>query len=50
MVRRGELLETDAVSEVGVYGTFLRRGDEVLLNEEAGHLVRTKVRYFAFRM
>lgn len=46
MVRKGEVLETDAVSEVGVYGTFLRRGDQVLLNEEAGHLVRTKVGYY----
>eukprot|EP00884_Botryococcus_braunii_P010644 jgi/Botrbrau1/19581/Bobra.0035s0064.1 len=42
MIRKGESLEADVVSEVGVYGTFMRRGDEILLNAEAGHLVRTK--------
>ena len=42
MVRRGELLEVPSISELGVYGTLVRRGTAVLLNEEAGHLVRTK--------
>ena len=44
MVRKGKLLEVPSISELGIYGTFLRRGDHVLLNAEAGHLVRTKVR------
>ena len=43
MVRKGKLLEVPSISELGIYGTFIRRGDQVLLNEEAGHLVRTKV-------
>ena len=43
MVREGELLETDTLSELGIFGSFLRRGDKVLLNNEAGHLIRTKV-------
>ena len=43
MVREGELLETDTLSELGIFGAFLRRGDQVLLNNEAGHLIRTKV-------
>ncbi len=43
MVREGELLETDTLSELGIFGSFLRRGDKVLLNKEAGHLIRTKV-------
>ena len=43
MVREGELLETDTLSELGIFGSFLRRGDTVLLNKEAGHLIRTKV-------
>ncbi len=43
MVREGELLETDTLSELGIFGSFLRRGNKVLLNKEAGHLIRTKV-------
>lgn len=42
MVREGKLLETDTLSELGIFGSFLRRGDKVLLNNEAGHLIRTK--------
>lgn len=42
MVREGELLETDTLSELGIFGAFLRRGDKVLMNNEAGHLIRTK--------
>ena len=43
MVRRGKLLQVPSISELGIYGTFLRRGDQVLRNAEVGHLVRTKV-------
>ena len=43
MVREGQLLETDTLSELGIFGAFLRRGNKVLLNKEAGHLIRTKV-------
>ena len=43
MVREGQLLETDTLSELGIFGAFLRRGDRVLLNKESGHLIRTKV-------
>ena len=43
MVREGQLLETDTLSELGIFGAFLRRGKKVLLNKEAGHLIRTKV-------
>lgn len=42
-MRRGELLQIESLSELGIFGTFLRRGDELLVNKEAGHLVRTKV-------
>ena len=42
MVRLGEASETETLSELGIYGVYLRRGSEVLLNREAGHLVRTK--------
>ena len=43
MLRDGQLLEAESLSELGVYGTFVRQGDDVLLNKQAGHLVRTKV-------
>ena len=43
MVRQGQLAEVDTLSELGIYGTFMRKGSQVLLNREAGHLVRTKV-------
>lgn len=42
MVRLGRASQVETLSELGIYATFLRRGDEVLLNSEAGHLVRTK--------
>jgi hypothetical protein len=42
MVRNGVWKRADTVSELGIYGTFLKKGGEVLLNEEVGHLVRTK--------
>jgi glutathione synthetase len=42
LVRNGQYQEADTVSELGIYGTFLRHGGDILLNEEVGHLVRTK--------
>ena len=42
MLRKGQLVQADALSEVGVFGTLVRRGPRVLLNAEVGHLVRTK--------
>lgn len=42
LLREGQVLEVDSLSELGIYGTFVRRGERVLLNREAGHLVRTK--------
>jgi glutathione synthetase len=42
MVRLGKATVADTLSELGIYSTYLRKGDEVLVNREAGHLVRTK--------
>lgn len=42
IARHGEPVQIDSLSELGIFGTFVRKGDEVLLNKEAGHLVRTK--------
>lgn len=43
MVREGQAANVDAVSELGIYGTFVRKGRQVLSNNEAGLLLRTKV-------
>jgi hypothetical protein len=32
----------DLVSELGVFSSYVRQGDDVLLNEYAGYLVRSK--------
>ena len=42
LLRNGEASEGEALSELGIYGTFVRVGARVLANAEAGHLVRTK--------
>ena len=42
MVRRGISTEMSSLSELGIYGVLLRRGNVVLRNTEAGQLVRTK--------
>ena len=44
LVRNGELFRGDAISELGVYSTFVRSaGGRVLADQAAGHLVRTKL-------
>ena len=42
LVRNGTAKSVDAVSELGIFGAHLRRGSKTLLNERAGHLLRTK--------
>ncbi|KAK9799355.1 hypothetical protein WJX73_010807, partial [Symbiochloris irregularis] len=42
MVREGEPLEIESLSELGIFGMYLRQGDKLLMNKEGGHLVRTK--------
>ncbi|GJP55960.1 hypothetical protein CLOM_g14998 [Closterium sp. NIES-68] len=32
----------DTLSELGIYSTYLRNGDKVVINSAAGHLLRTK--------
>jgi glutathione synthase len=41
-VRAGAWQEDESLSELGIYGTFLKVGQQVVANEEVGHLVRTK--------
>ncbi|KAG2487617.1 hypothetical protein HYH03_013756 [Edaphochlamys debaryana] len=42
LVRNGQWQQSDTLSELGIYGTFVRHNDKVLVNQQAGHLVRTK--------
>mmetsp|Transcript_5254 Transcript_5254/g.9768 ORF Transcript_5254/g.9768 Transcript_5254/m.9768 type:complete len:167 (-) Transcript_5254:105-605(-) len=43
LARHGKPTVESTLSELGVYGTFVRRGNaEVMINAMAGHLVRTK--------
>lgn len=44
LVKEGQLQDASAVSEIGRFGAFLADGDEVLINADAGYLVRTKAR------
>jgi len=41
-VRNSVLTEAEVVSELGIYGIFIAKGNEVLYNKEGGHLLRTK--------
>ena len=41
-LRGGELVRLETLSELGVYGGYLRVGDAVVMNEVGGHLLRTK--------
>jgi glutathione synthase len=42
LVRTGQTVESKALQELGVYGTFLGNGEEIIFSEQAGHLLRTK--------
>ncbi|OZJ05784.1 hypothetical protein BZG36_01294 [Bifiguratus adelaidae] len=42
MVREGELIEGEVISELGVYGIYLSDGKTVYANKTGGHLLRTK--------
>ncbi|CAG8514581.1 7597_t:CDS:10 [Ambispora gerdemannii] len=47
LLRQGELIEGDMISELGIYGVFIGTSNsdfenESIVNETAGHLLRTK--------
>lgn len=42
IIRSSQVKEINALSELGVYGTILAKGDEILSNEQVGWLLRTK--------
>ncbi|CAN0914334.1 Glutathione synthetase, chloroplastic [Linum grandiflorum] len=43
LVRDGVCHKDHAISELGVYGAYLRNKDKVIINEKSGYLMRTKV-------
>lgn len=42
-VRDGICHKDHAVSELGIFGAYLRNKDKVIVNEQSGYLMRTKV-------
>ncbi|KAK3014133.1 hypothetical protein RJ639_007925 [Escallonia herrerae] len=43
LMRDGIFYKEDAVSELGIYGAYLRNKEKVLANDQCGYLMRTKV-------
>jgi len=43
LVRENKIIETTAVSELGIYSSFICNGNEIVINKYAGYLLRTKV-------
>ncbi|KAJ6844449.1 glutathione synthetase, chloroplastic [Iris pallida] len=43
LMREGICHQENAISELGVYGAYLRNRDKVIMNQECGYLMRTKV-------
>ncbi|CAD6255948.1 unnamed protein product [Miscanthus lutarioriparius] len=43
LVRGGDWFEDLTISELGIYGAYLRNKDKVILNNQSGYLMRTKV-------
>lgn len=43
LMREGIPHKEQTISELGIYGSYLRNKTEVLINQQAGHLMRTKV-------
>ncbi|KAK1401581.1 Glutathione synthetase [Heracleum sosnowskyi] len=43
LMRNGSCHKDSAVSELGIYGAYLRNKENVIMNDHAGYLMRTKV-------
>ena len=41
-IRAGKVIKLETLSELGIYGSYLRVGDKVVVNKRGGHLLRTK--------
>merc|ERR1711871_1492798 len=42
VLRNGQLVHTKILSELGIYGIFVRHGAKVTTNRACGHLLRSK--------
>lgn len=42
MIHNAESVPVSAISELGIFGVYLSNGNNVILNSEAGYLMRTK--------
>jgi len=42
VLRSGQMLHASILSELGIYGIFVRHGDAVVTNRACGHLLRSK--------
>ncbi|KAJ4968720.1 hypothetical protein NE237_015421 [Protea cynaroides] len=42
LVRDGSCHQENAVSEIGIFGAYLRNKENVIMNDECGYLIRTK--------
>ncbi|XP_050381223.1 glutathione synthetase, chloroplastic [Argentina anserina] len=43
LIREGICYKEDTISELGVYGAYLRNNEKVIVNDQCGYLMRTKV-------
>ncbi|KAF1891915.1 hypothetical protein Lal_00036262 [Lupinus albus] len=43
LIQNGSLHKENTISELGIYSTYLRNKDKVILNNQSGYLMRTKV-------
>ncbi|KAI5424258.1 glutathione synthetase, chloroplastic [Lathyrus oleraceus] len=43
LMRNGYLHKDHAISELGIFGTYLRNKDKVIINNQSGYLMRTKI-------
>ncbi|KAH0434468.1 hypothetical protein IEQ34_026826 [Dendrobium chrysotoxum] len=42
LIREGICHQNNAISELGIYGAYLRNNDKVIMNDHCGYLMRTK--------
>nr|KYP45550.1 hypothetical protein KK1_032909 [Cajanus cajan] len=43
LMRNGRWHKDTAISELGIFGTYLRTKDKVIMNKQSGYLMRTKI-------
>ncbi|KAL5061030.1 hypothetical protein RYX36_032634 [Vicia faba] len=43
LMRNGCVHKDHAISELGIFGTYLRNKDRVIINDQSGYLMRTKI-------